>query len=365
MEKKQQLIIPKSIQKDISVSQFPSDAAIDMRNMRVVTTGDSTTLCLVNERGNELKESVRGTIIGIQVINKYIVVFTTDTPYGYKDAILKFTYENDSLTSSGPLYLGNLNFSTKHPIESIGIYENDLVQKVYWVDGLNQPRLINICNTYDLDNDSQFDFIPKINENNQAQDLEFAVTIIPKTNADFTGEVIQYAISYYNKNRQQTAIIYQSPLYYTSQNGRGLNPDGSQKSSSTFKVAIKGLNPQFDYCKLYRISRSSINTTPSVECIGNYKTDSTFSEQVSATGLFNRSNNLEVQYGNGGYYSSGEIQDILGSGVEQSKIYIGQDEVTAANACAIINPRVQLGSSAIHPSTNQPFYIRDKKTKIV
>jgi hypothetical protein len=54
-------------------------------------------------------------------------VFTTDTPYGYKDAILKFTYENNSLTTSDPLYLGNLNFSTKHPIESIGIYENDLV----------------------------------------------------------------------------------------------------------------------------------------------------------------------------------------------------------------------------------------------
>ena len=365
MEKRQQLIIPKSIQKDISVSQFPSDAAIDIRNMRVVTTGDSTTLCLVNERGNKLEQSVRGTIIGIQVINKYIVVFTTDTPYGYKDAILKFTYENNSLTTSGPLYLGNLNFSTKHPIESIGIYENDLVQKVYWVDGLNQPRLINICNTYELDNDSQFDFIPKINENNQAQNLKFAVTIIPKTNADFTGEVIQYAISYYNKNRQQTAIIYQSPLYYTSQNGRGLNPDGSQKSSSTFRVAIKGLNTQFDYCKLYRISRSSINTTPSVECIGNYKTDSTFSEQVSVTRLFNSSNNLEVQYGNGGYYSSGEIQDILGSGVEQSKIYIGQDGVTAVNACAIINPRVQLGSGAINPGTNQPFYIRDKKTGIV
>ena len=72
MEKKQQLIIPKSIQKDISVSQFPSDAAIDMRNMRVVTTGDSTTLCLVNERGNSKELEITGTIIGVQAINNYI-----------------------------------------------------------------------------------------------------------------------------------------------------------------------------------------------------------------------------------------------------------------------------------------------------
>lgn len=33
---------------------------------------------------------------------------------------------------------------TKHPAQTLGIYEGELVQKVYWVDGKNQPRSINI-----------------------------------------------------------------------------------------------------------------------------------------------------------------------------------------------------------------------------
>ncbi|WP_254555156.1 hypothetical protein, partial [Salmonella enterica] len=30
------------------------------------------------------------------------------------------------------------------PIQALGIYEGELVQKVYWVDGKNQPRSINV-----------------------------------------------------------------------------------------------------------------------------------------------------------------------------------------------------------------------------
>jgi len=45
------------------------------------------------------------------------------------------------------LYNGNLNFSVNCPIECLGVYENEVIQKVYWTDGLNQPRLINIVKT--------------------------------------------------------------------------------------------------------------------------------------------------------------------------------------------------------------------------
>ena len=41
MQKKQVSIIPKSMQQDLAVSQFPADAAYTIRNMRVVTTGDN------------------------------------------------------------------------------------------------------------------------------------------------------------------------------------------------------------------------------------------------------------------------------------------------------------------------------------
>lgn len=44
------------------------------------------------------------------------------------------------------LYEGNLNFSKEHLIDTLPIYESEEVQKVYWTDSLNQPRVINFIN---------------------------------------------------------------------------------------------------------------------------------------------------------------------------------------------------------------------------
>jgi hypothetical protein len=50
------------------------------------------------------------------------------------------------------LYEGNLNFSIDHPIEGIFNYETESIQKVYWVDGINPLRIINIAATEGVKN---------------------------------------------------------------------------------------------------------------------------------------------------------------------------------------------------------------------
>ena len=42
------------------------------------------------------------------------------------------------------LYARNLSFSTSSPIQAVYNYENSKLQKVYWVDGKNQLRFLNI-----------------------------------------------------------------------------------------------------------------------------------------------------------------------------------------------------------------------------
>ena len=365
MQKKQVSIIPKSMQQDLAVSQFPADAAYIIRNMRVVTTGDDTSLCLVNEKSNSEVLTIQGTVIGTQVINNYAILFVTGLEGDKPDAIYKITSVDGKLQKESELYRGNLGFDTSHPIESIGIYENKEIQKVYWVDGKNQPRLINICNSYDEGNDTQFDFIPKIIGDSNTSPIQLEVSIVSEVNAVFDGGVIQYAIAYFNKHGQETPIIYQSALYYTSDNGRGLNPDGSQKSASAFKLVIKNLDSSFDYCRIYRIMRTSINATPSVEYIGDFKSESSYEEEYSALSLINNVNNpFSLKYGNNSWsISSGLIDGILATG-QDSKVFRGTDAVTNQLDCAIINPRVQLGSSPIDVDTNEPFYITDRSTGI-
>lgn len=187
MQKKQVSIIPKSMQQDLAVSQFPTDAAYTIRNMRIVTTGDDTSLCLVNEKSNSEALTIQGTVIGTQVINNYAILFVTGLGEDKPDAIYKVASVNGKLQKESELYRGNLGFDTGHPIESIGIYENEEIQKVYWVDGKNQPRLINIYNIYNEGNDTQFDFIPEIVGDSEVSPIQLEVSIAPEVNAVVDG----------------------------------------------------------------------------------------------------------------------------------------------------------------------------------
>ena len=365
MQKKQVSILPKSMQQDIAVNNFPADAAYSIRNMRLVTTGENTSLCLVNEKSNSEELTLQGTVIGTQVVDKYIILFVTGLGENKPDAIYKVTSTNGKLQKESDLYRGNLGFNVEHPIESIGIYENEDIQKVYWVDGKNQPRLINIAKKDNTKNDSQFDFVSSVDPKENSSPVQVEVSIAPEVNAVFDGGVIQYAIAYFNKYAQVTPTIYQSALYYTSDNGRGLNPDGSQKSASAFKIIVKNLDTAFEYCRIYRIMRTSIDATPSVEYIGDYKNDSSYNEVHSVLSLQNKADNpFSLKYGDNPWIKSGIIDKILLS-EDTSKVFRGTDGITLQYNCAIINPRVQLGDDPIDVSTNKPFYIMDNRTGIV
>lgn len=130
------------MQKDLAVSKHPANYLFDARNIRLTQREDgSTLLTITNEKGtNNLEGNVeiRGTYLGHCVIDKYLVVFSK----GNLDYIDKI--DLSTLTGSTPLFTGNLNFQLDHLIETVGSYENGNIQKVYWTDGLNQPRVINI-----------------------------------------------------------------------------------------------------------------------------------------------------------------------------------------------------------------------------
>ena len=82
-------------------------------------------------------------------MDKYLIVFTTDSTSENPDYIYKLELQqvlNDYKLLGTVLYNGNLKFSADYPLETLAVYENNLVKKVYWVDGKNQARVINIEN---------------------------------------------------------------------------------------------------------------------------------------------------------------------------------------------------------------------------
>lgn len=261
MERKQVSIVPKSMQQDISVSLFPNDAAYEIRNMRIVTTGDSTTLSLVNEKSNKqitIQGDFEGDIIGTITVGYYVVIFTVGSSY---DHIYRGQFLDDSTLKVTDLIRQNMDFSIDRPIEGIGIIEGTNVYKVYWVDGANQPRVLNILDPIfrETQTDYSVDFLSNIGY------LVDSITVSKnQSGGNFTPGVIQYAFSYFNKYGGETPIINISTLNYIGTE-QGIAND--KKSNCSFTVTLWQLSTKFDYVRVYAIERSSINGPVSVRIL--------------------------------------------------------------------------------------------------
>ena len=283
----------KGMQRDLSASAFNSEYSYENKNVRVMPTDESTLLSLINEKGNKkssiagVGDYIKGIPIGQALINNELVVFTcgdrsildadieaeelsinditaeeeaVDIDYPFEDRIYKLWFNNSMLTGKR-LFRGDLGFNYKHPVETISFYENDDIRKVYWTDGLNQPRVINIAAASDVVskwNTDSFNFVRTLNLN---EEIIIERNIV--ANGSFAPGVIQYAFTYFNKYGQESNIFYTSPLYYISYNNRGASPE--DKVSNSFNIKVVNADKRFDYIRIYSIHRTSINATPNVK----------------------------------------------------------------------------------------------------
>lgn len=268
MQKKIHHVVVKGINRDSSVNSYPNGYVYNLKNVRLITDTSLSRLCIQNEKGNSKLniEGITGTltnIYGVQELNDYIIIFAKENIEGESyDCIYRIKEINAVL-----LFRGNLNFNK--PIESIGIYETENIQKVYWIDGINQPRVINIISKNNIQKDpskvyDEFDFVSTLDSN-----IDVTIEKLKTGGSGLSAGTIQYAISYFDLYGKQTGIIYQSPmLYVTSSENRGL--DAETTSVNAFKLFITNPSNKFEYFRVYRISYTLIDATPSVEIVGDY-----------------------------------------------------------------------------------------------
>lgn len=262
------------LQRDVDIARHNPEFLWDAHNIRITTRGNSTMLAITNEKGNKEIDSteggntnqkglLKGNYLGHCVIKNTVVVFTK----GEEDYIYKVTKSPHNLPFLVTLmYKGDLNFKDESPIESLGVFENEDIQKVYWVDGVNQPRMIILSNDYTDKPSNIFNFVQELS-------LRELVHIERgDSGGSFAPGVIQYAFSYYNKYGAETNLFYTSELLYISATDRGLSPEG--KSSNVFNITLFDIENTFDYLRIYSIHRTSIDATPTVKIVTDIKLDS-------------------------------------------------------------------------------------------
>ena len=262
--------IIQGMQRDMSVSKFNPNFAYENMNIRITAREESTLLTITNEKGNALVEfssdTIKGEYIGHSVLSNTLVLFTLD---GYNTCIYKIQQEgiesgivNPTKMEATLLFEGDLNMDLEHPLETLAIYENKNVQKIYWVDGKNQTRVINISNSYLNKPNDIFDFV-----RNVKQDHEVSIEKIPQSTGSFPSGTIQYVITYFNKYAQESNIFYTSSLNYTTQGERGGSPE--EKSSDSFRITLENLDDTFEYVRIYSIIHSSKDTEVQVKKVAD------------------------------------------------------------------------------------------------
>ena len=305
MARKQTAWKTKGMNRDLSVSAFNPEFSYENKNLRLNTNNGNTLLSWVTEKGTlemtlaiDIKfwtdnstrvNYISGIPIGTAVINGKLVLFTSNegvaydtvhyTTYGTMDNIYvlectddHYVHDPNGTYMYGKLiYSGDLNFNARYPLETLVSYENEHIQKVYWTDGLNQPRFINIAADDEIlakwcesgsSPDTFFDFVPAV----EYEHFTVSVVKAPSSSGLFAPGVIQYCMTYSNDNGQESNVVWASDLLYIAHLDRGASPE--EKVNTSYKITVDAPDYRhFDNIRIYSIQRTSLDTEPFVKLL--------------------------------------------------------------------------------------------------
>lgn len=319
MKQKAFVLQNKGMNRDLSISKAGESSAYENHNIRILARDHDTLLSVTNERGNriavmnvEIGDNLRitedeelritedelfrtvgagtvealdfqGILIGWNVLNNYVVLFTNE---GLTDRIYRIKYEkNDEHPElefeQALLFEGNLGFSLSNPIESVVYHETDKILKIYWVDGKNVLRFMNFAE----EPDSATGLFPwqtgateydnTYFDSNRAVDFGVEVNVT-KDNSGNTrpNGVVQYLLTYYNKHGQESGYVWVSDLVYLSPVASGGAADGTNNNSVTLNISK--LDTRFDHFRVYSVFRSALNGTTVAYIVFDGKTNGGF-----------------------------------------------------------------------------------------
>jgi hypothetical protein len=141
------------MQKDVSAPKHPVEFIYDGRNVRLTAREKETLLSVTNEKGTieaRNKDSrnpivVGGRYLGHCLLNQYLVVFSSgvDENKVQHDHITRINLSTMEVKVLYEDTTGNFLHPNLH-IETLGSYESEAIQKVYWTDGNIFPMNLSI-----------------------------------------------------------------------------------------------------------------------------------------------------------------------------------------------------------------------------
>lgn len=265
------------------VSQGMYKSATNLRLGNQVSTSSGNIGALENVQGNKLvanNELISGTILGQVNVRDYIVLFVKHDTH---DAIyrLLLNFAGDSITEFEIVYsdlesTSKLNFNLNNKIIAIGRHETSELSKVYWVDGLNPIRYMDLNKDYLTVpiEASIFEIVPPYNLS-----APVAAEIIEGGN--YTSGVVQYSYQLYTKNGANTAYSPLSNLVKLAEASQFVE-GGSEKGDSVNKsvrvtIPSYGYDSRYERIRIVAVHYNALNSIPTINVVGEYLNTQNFS----------------------------------------------------------------------------------------
>lgn len=295
---KKAVITHRGMSQDLSQSKFINTLYFEGRNIRITPIDSQTTGSVINTNGNEYLLAIPE--ITFDFNNKKIfydskeLSYTTDeinntyesiTNFGESiiigncntsDGFIIFTTNNEGLDciwyltddfDLTLLYVRDMNFSVNNPIQCINNKENDKIDKIYFIDGKEQIRYLNIFHTIDNGDLEELIDIPLVSIN-IVSEVNFISPEIPEVlyGGTHTSGMIQYAYSYYKINGSESKI---SPLSNIIPLGKSniKGGDPNEIVGTIPKIEINEIDNRFTNIRIYAIKYTSYEALPAISLI--------------------------------------------------------------------------------------------------
>jgi len=214
--------------KDISPNEYPNTCYLDAQNLRVIVDNSDGlgTAALSSPKGNIASFTLPATTIylGSTVLRDKFIILAKNTSVLdlVPDKVYVLTIAsviagtNVIVSGTHLVYEEDLNFNINYPIRIVGNYENADVQKIYWVDGLNPLRHLNIVTNSTYNDLSTLDpELLNIIPNHTYGTFELSEL----AGGHLKAGRIQYSYQLYSLSGTETMFAPPSPLYNLSSSG--------------------------------------------------------------------------------------------------------------------------------------------------
>lgn len=297
----------RGMNKDMGYDAIPPDLYIHSTDIRITTDKGESGGSWTNMKGNAQAFVIPQTgatgvaeIIGYTTIRDKIILFVADDSdsKGWIYLVKYNPYSKDILIGYPQLLYTspNLGFSKEWPIEAIGRYENDNIQRVYWTDYNNFLRSVNIA-------DPNLSSLP-VGQIDIYPDIEYTQPILKQITGggNIIGGIYQAAYRLTTSDGKQSLISPPSNLIHVVADSEALGQSAQYTGDLTLANTGKSLvieidtsnYSDFDKIELIIIYHSNLNGTPSVQSVEQVTINNASTVEFVYTGAEGSAIDLEL-----------------------------------------------------------------------